>query len=263
MRGEICIGDAVNWDAPLNRGRFGWWSALPDQQRGNLFRDLTMRSHASLVNSPLHSGLCPPGGHGSLNYTAASSQRCTSTVPTIAGGSFTWLLWVYHTGTAANRSMMAYDASATPCLRLSTTNFQVAVNQGISALTASTTAVPTNTWSRVGMSVDYDGANYNVTYCLNGKADGTATTTGFGTTNTTLLFGIGNSVAANPFTGNMDGHTLYYRALSASEIAADYRAASAGFEHELNWTRRTVYSFIDAAPPATNRRRRLICGAAA
>lgn len=67
MRRIVDTSDPVNWSHPLNRGLVSWWLALPDQQRGVIWRDLCRRNHGTLTSGPTWQGASGrQGGWGSL-----------------------------------------------------------------------------------------------------------------------------------------------------------------------------------------------------
>lgn len=95
MHGSIYISDSIDWSCQLNSGLRHRWQSLPDQQRGNVCRDLCQRVHGTLVNAPSWAGpLGRPGGFGALRFVAASSQRVDlGDLPSHAG-AFWKSIWV-------------------------------------------------------------------------------------------------------------------------------------------------------------------------
>lgn len=234
MHGTVYIADAVNWDSSLNRGLVSWWRALPDQQRGNVFRDLTGRNHGALTNAPTWTGaLGRPGGHGSLyaDGFANPSQHVAASATTLS--AYTFGLWAKLSGSVS--ASLALMQNHTLYARPSFDTFRVQFNGGAFPTQDSTVIPSSNVWYQI--TVTYAGTSAGDTKLyLYGQDITAGTTVAIPAPNTTgITFPRGGAFAGQIM--HLDDVFLYSRALSASEVTALYQDSLRGNPETLNWHR--------------------------
>lgn len=250
MRSSINISDAVNHAASLNRGLVSWYLTLPDQQRGNVFRDLMMRNHGILTGAPTWSGMAHAGGHESLALVGASSQYVPLLSSTQAAALTTGTIacWARMSGTTASYPSIigcglgnAADKDGviiaqTPIADNSKVYAQVRNDSGTFGTYAATAA---NTGT--------DGLwhHFTLTYTLtalefymDGKSLGTDSGASGAFSPQELEIGRRNDDSYFYWTGNINDVRIYNRYLTTSEVQSLYRASSQGYPGELNWRRR-------------------------
>jgi hypothetical protein len=234
MRGTICIADAINWDSSLNRGLVSWLMALPDQQRGNVFRDLTMRNHGTLTGGPTWQGaIGRPGGFGSLSLDGSDDYADTSLPYTVFGSAFSIGCWLYRDG-----NPIAADTNDTL--------FSVGGNVYIPRLgrwqndyggfqfTAG--EIPSDgVWTHV--FVTSTGASAGETKIYNNGVSTGNDAAGGSLNNGNLRIGGQHTGTQRRYFGKLDDVRAYSRALSAAEVFAIYQDSRQGYPHTLNWRR--------------------------
>jgi hypothetical protein len=266
---SLNYGQLVNRACPLNRGLVSWWLTLPQRGKGNTFFDIAGANHGTLTNGPTWTGATGrPGGCGAIlldgtnDYVTVTSGSlsniftadrltvscwlkptanpaqfdCLISHVTDSGWGNGWIFW-FNSATDLRFAVQGYDT-----------------NRAIGT-------IPGNVWCHaIGT---YDGTNVSI--YING-VQGTddpyagAITAPVGD----MEIGRGKGDSFN-FNGAIDSVRVYDYALSASMAAALYREELATYPTTLNRVSPlTVFDVGGGAPPATNRRRRiLICGAAA
>lgn len=255
-RGTVCIGDAINWDSSLNRGLVSWWIALPDQQRGNVFRDLTLRNNGVLTNGPTWQGpLGRPGGYGSLNFVAASSQYADIGNPNSL---------VISTGNATLSALVKASVSAGDGTGI--LSFGNAVVTRLLCIEQTTMGLPrlelydgTNNPFTTGTSVISDLGWCLVTgvrdsgtlrIYVNGAEEGNAVDTAVNVSGgASQIWTIGRRMDARYFSGNIDHVQVWNRALSPAEVRAVYLESRAGNPLTLNRVRPYTVFDMGGAPP--------------
>lgn len=243
MYGEVCIGDAINWSHPLNRGLVSRWQALPDQQRGNVLRDLCMRNHGAISGATLR-GTARVGGSGSLLFDGSDDVvdlGAASNLLFTASSIFAISVWVkpaaidedgyiYSRGSTSSAGYGLYWKGGTNDIALS--------NGTATAAFLSSTVFTDIDWVHVG--VTYDGTT--AAYYRNGVAAGTATGYSFSAGSSNPLIGNrpGGASAATRFAGDVDDLRIWSDHLPP--MAEVYRESLAGSPRTLNWTRRRWYA---------------------
>lgn len=243
--GIITIADAVNWDCSLNRGLVSCYLPLPDQQRGNVFRDICNRNHGALINSPTWSADAPIGGLGSIDcgdypanrYVQApvnniwESTRCTVSVrfkSRVPNGFTGHISQVIESGTPAvyDRNFQCDDDAV---------SWRI-FDGGSKTVTASFTA---GTWVHaIGCATGSD-----IRMIVNG---GSVTTTAAGNpytgfSNPQLVIGQGDIF------GGLVEHCMFWnRALSDNEMRLVYEDSIRGYPNTLNWYRPSRYAAQEA-----------------
>lgn len=241
-------GDAVNWDASLNRGGLvSWWLALPDQQRGVMFRDLCGRSHGTLTNGPTWAGpIGRPGGWGSLGSVTGADRHAL--VPydarralTTAGTVSCWFRskstndidWLIRSGTDQVTGWRL-NAHWSDAFQIFTLNNSFISSTGLGIF-------GTRQWNHVAF-VWVRAAT--ITFYLNGKFVSTSDVSAIGdfainsdTDGTKLL-----SAGTNESCDLDDVRIVPNVAFSAGQIAELYSLSRRGYPGLLNWQRRYRYA---------------------
>lgn len=244
MPKHVFIADAVNRSCSLNRGLVSWWMALPDQQRGNVFRDLCMRNHGTLTNGPTWGGaLGRLGGWGSLacdgsdDYVQVSNCRFDSRCSFFA--------WVYprESTTCAVLETTLSPGSGTADREIYIDGSGLWTcrifdqDAGTNKTVTGSTAVG-NAWRHVGFSCD----GTNMTLYENGLQTGQTAAgspfTGFGTASLVMgRTGAGLSDHGNLLIDSVRQYSVGVSPATAWGIFAD---EAAGYPQTLNWMRRAV-----------------------
>jgi hypothetical protein len=254
MLGTVCIGDAINWDHPLNRGLIGRWKALPDQQRGNLFRDLLMRNPLTLTNGPLWvGGKGRPGGYGSLLFDGSNDHATATVGANLKPARLSCGAWFRIPSGAVSGGILCHGGGG---YRLyvgtigaggtsANDKLSLSVYNGSAFGTAtSANSVEDSLW-HFGLGT-FDGSN--VRLYLDGVLQATTALTGSMTSlgnNFTLGADQGGSTAR--FTGEIDDGMVFNYALSDSQVVELFKATKSELDPTLNWTFPLWYAAEQAA----------------
>lgn len=247
MHGEICIGDAVNWDAPLNRGLRSWWLALPGQSRGVKFRDLCLRNHGTLVNGPAWIGARGrTGGWGALDFPGSGDSRVETSLNFTLTSSVAF--WLYA------RTVANFDAPLIENNDVSG-NFhgfllssgQIQVWNNIDSAGVLVANISANTWYRVLLTRAGNSITNGLSLYLNGKLSGRVNTGAWTVPASGIWLGNQEGITTRELDGLLDGVKVWNRALSASEASADSQDALLGYPATLNWLPRRRTSAQQAA----------------
>lgn len=251
MNGIICISDAVNWAHPLNRGLVSRYVALPDQQRGVVFRDLCRRFDGTIVSGMAWEGAHGrPGGWGCLNCAGAGNYVNVGDRALGTGTAYTLTAWVRAsvsadeiffgrdkpTGATPRMWQLRFDAAGTiRFIRFNTSNASIGspVSSGV---------WDDNIWHRVAATTGPLGGTLYVDGKLEGSnvnvathQDGTGTTAAIGAASS-------NEPTQTPYNGLIDDvRIIAGRAWSAADAAADFLDCIQGCPGTLNWMRRGRY----------------------
>lgn len=241
MHGTVCIGDAINWGSPLNRGLVSWWLALPDQQRGNVFRDLCMRNHGTLTNGPTwHGAGGRLGGRGSVLTDGATNAVITSSSPAIElAVPFSVLWWQRDNSSASGGVMISQTnagASAGWYTQRATNSLYVNI-PGVGDASSASTATFDGRWHFVGFV--YTGAH--IEWFVNGTLDSQTARTGTPNPVTSGVYLGAYPGGGNKWAGWHDGAMVFNRPLSAGEVSSIAREGVRGYPTTLNWTRPRAY----------------------
>jgi hypothetical protein len=246
MHGEVYTGEAVNWDASLNRGLVSWWLALPDQQRGNVFRDLCSRYHGTLTNGPTWGGSKGrPGAFGSLAFDATDDHIADIAYAPGSGGltiacrtfglnhaiQFRPFFGLSNGGTT---SLQFWSGSATPSSQI---HFY-----GVAAGATTGSAAPSTalTGDDIHVGTLDNIAGGTMRYYRNGVELANDASSGNLSAINTIHIGRGR-VAAGTFAYlniTSPWFAIWNRELSASEVAVLNAEDRLGNPNRLNWVRR-------------------------
>jgi len=242
-------GNAVNRAAPLNRGLLGWWMVLPNRLGGggNTFRDLMGRNHGTLTNGPTWSSLRPPGGFGSLKFTASSSHyvSCGSSAShALAGNDFHVGFWVNPNSVSSYQLGIARDDGINRDFGLGYgfTTGKIIYFRGLGSfpvIESTNAVVVTGAWN----FIEAIRTGSTVRLYRNGVLAGSGTDS-----NTT-------SITANLTIGGRDqgGGTQYVDGyiseafIKLNQGVSRYFQSISGYQNELNWQRYPVYGTEQAA----------------
>jgi len=236
MHGEICIGDALNPDHPLNQkgGLVSRWLALPDQQRGVMFRDLCMRNHGVLTNGPLwQSAMGRTGGFGSLLLDGTNDYV---SVGSVQGdhANLTFGAWARLDSAGSFPMLVAFQTTPSYALEI-----RGAGGGGTLQLIVGSRLVTTYGTSDVGTGwhrwIATTGPTGSALY-RDGVSVGSDSTTA---ESAALQMAIGARVDGSfVWPGPVDDIVLASRPWSAAEVAADYAESRQSNPDTLNWIRR-------------------------
>jgi hypothetical protein len=228
-------GNPVKLAHPLNRGLVAWWYGLPNNGGGTRWFDLLGRYPATLTNGPVWSGQQQYGGalkfDGTNDYAEVSGSTDLvyntgmSVACWVSTGSFAQFLSFVTKGAEGNASL-CYDLS---CANTGS-DFNFSIGNPVTRCSTSTNNYSTGRWYRL-LGV-YDG-NGSVLY-IDGVSKATATP-GAVTMSTAkpIRFGGTPDDARWYANAHVADVSLWSRALSASEAAADYVEGRAGNPNRL------------------------------
>ncbi len=257
MKGKaLYYGQPINRAHPPNRGLVAEWAVVPWYASGPRFIDVAGRNHGTLTNAPKWVGsVGRPGGFGALSFTAASSQYVAMPVNCPTGGPFSLACWFRFTTAATVQVMIGAASGSAPLFRIGSGNVLEYGKSGVAVTVSGGSTLSANTWYHGVITVAGSGANS--TLYLNGKQDGQAVDNN--ATYTASVFWIGGRGDSSQYWGGLlDGAMYANRVWSASEVWHIYAESSRGNPSRWSWISPTTYFGVSAAPPATNRRRRVL-----
>jgi hypothetical protein len=232
MHGEVCIGDAINWDAALNQGLRNWWLALPGQQCGVISRDLARRSDGTLTNGTVPTGpRGNRGGYGCWQFDGTDDHIAITTIASTT--TFTVSLWIWPEAGDSYGSVFSQGATSGLFYKTGGTGAgKILFFSGGDKV--NNTVLPLNTWSHITCSI-LAGA---MTWYYNGQPDGTGTSVASFTPSR-----LGDDPSSETFKGKLSSIRYQVgRALTASEALALYEEECKGLPSLLNWTRSPNHS---------------------
>ena len=255
----IDLGNPVS-DHPVNRDLVAWWQPLPNNIGGNRLFDLKGRRHATLTNGGQWTlgvnGLPAIKGDGTDSaFVVAndSALQLTNNFTLAAAVRLNSLAAVEHSLFTKGANEYEFDiVSSGTSIRFN--------KDGVSVLMSAT--YPGNTaWHHVACT---KSGNDLVIY-IDGRPNlGTDPATFPGTGTRELVIGSDDATGSTKsMNGDMSDMRIYNVALSARRAHDLYRQWRLGHPDTLRWFSRKTYlhSVSGAAPPAGNRRRRVImCG---
>lgn len=268
MSKRIYIADAIDWGHSLNRGLAIRLQALPGQQRGVMFRDLTRYADGTLTNGPLWQGsLGRKGGFGSI-YVSGGADRVVATLPSLtATGQLTISMWLRSGGTdglgiAYPWSM--YEFFTAESLGIFAGGSALGYNIGFFDIASGNIAdTGANTFKDVNVQyvwkhliVSYDkNAATKTSFYLDGVnlANASDAVTGDIAGSVNRMNISSRYSGTFPWPGNVDDVRFWYgRALSASDASAVYQSSRQQYDPTLNWVKpRYVFDMGGASSPAT------------
>lgn len=249
--GPTLANDPVNRSHPLNRGRVGWWLGLPGTPRGRYVHDVMGRNHGTHSAGASWTAAGPPGGLGSVLYDGtAGLTDCGNVAAFALTSQVTLAIWAnantwvpdykdYLIGREGSSSPyfgygLRTDGGGVISFKIGTTVEN----------TVSTTPPATGTWNRIAGT--YDGASMR--FYINGVLVNSAALTGaIFDPNVALYIGNCPGDPTRGFDGRLADASVWNRALSAGEVAADYLDSLAGHAATLRRRRRSLATF---SPPA-------------
>lgn len=237
---------AVNWQCPLNRGLVSWWIALPDQQRGVIWRDICWRNHGTLTNmDPATDWVAARrlGGFGALDFVPSTNYVGVTGLGGWSGSNSTVLFWV---------RCRTYDASGFVAFGSTSASFPyyqiLSDTQPIVAgVTCTSAAYDWNdgTWRHFGgVSLSASTRAFH-----NGLLVGTGVAPITQATGT-KTYGIGDYIGSPNTSFSLDGQLdnlmVFNRTLSDSEVQRLYQDSLRGHPQMLAW-QESIYRSPD--PP--------------
>jgi hypothetical protein len=236
---------AINRSHPLARGLVAAWYVLPGMASGNRWYDLAGNNHGTLTNGPEWRGgaLNLDGTDDYVEVAAHSSLALGST-----GSPMTASVWVNRRSSGPEEGPLW--AFGRFYIRLNTNG---GGDAGLWGKGAAITGLLLNVWQHICFTFD---GNASLRAYVNGVANGTnLSDSSIASGSPSVL--IGSRPAVSYFDGHLNDVRIYNRALSPGEVRGIYTNPLAIFNRI-----ETPRVRIAAAPPAGNRRRRLIMGAA-
>jgi hypothetical protein len=256
MHGHIDIGDAVNRDAPLNRGLVSWWLALPDQQRGVMFRDLMMRNHGTLTNGPTWTGSWGlPGSYGAINCDGTNDYIVANSSSSLTGLDTDWsVVFRARLDTIANTFGFVSHAN--------NSGGGWTIGRHFAVLGGNLAVYDSTNWRNSGYTL-LDSLDYFIGVTATGTTlrfhvrapgvshNGTDVYATSSDANRGINLGrMWLNEDAHYLDGLMSDVAIFRRALSQAEFDRRYQASRLGYPNELNWLQRPVVSAQEAAASA-------------
>lgn len=250
MRDIIPIADAVNWGHSLNRGLISWWLALPEQQRGVIFRDLCMRNHGVLVSmDPATDWGGPrgrPGGWGSLDLDGTNDRLRIANNARQFVDHFTLSTWIYKRTTTYGTLYSRWLPSDGLIIYVDFVARGISVFLNSVLYSSTTNIFNRDEWAY--LTITYNRAATDLRYYVNGNlADSDSANTVVVDTANDLLWGASDTAGAEPLNAILDDMRFYGRCLSVSEVGQLYTLSRCGYPGLLNRIRRRMYAPEQAA----------------
>lgn len=260
MNTYVDISSPINWTMPLNKGLRHWWMALPNQNLGNRFRDLTRRKDATITGATPQAARARPGGWGCFLYDGTNDYGQTAAIDLSGTSTLSVSCWLY-LDVYSTDSKLALESSATSATNVGAIYFNPNAAAGNFQVRVCTTAAARNSysftrptaavWHYYTACFDRAGGAQQVIAVY---VDGVSQTLTVVDNNTTGTGGFGNHVwnlmarnAVSLFTaGRLDDLRIQDRVLSAPQALASYRASRAGWPQSLRWITSPVMRGQDA-----------------
>ena len=239
------LGNPVNRNHPLNRGRVAWWLTLQGAgyYGGTRLLDLMGATHGTLTGGPTwKSALGRVGGSGSLSFDGSNDYVDYGSRPALdSHAEVTIAFWIRGPQTQTQYSRIVEKGSNTDFY---IANGRTLANDGKLSFVGTGNGVPYAetgaimdgvTWhhvvataSGITLKMFVDGIEVSSAVLI--------TWTNTGTDN----FNVGSNNSGGGFFGQFELDDLGYwnRALSASEVLALYNESRQGNPDTLNWIRR-------------------------
>jgi len=226
-------GFLVNHQHPLNRGLVCWYLAVPGKFGGTKWRDLVQgyRGPFTTFTSSNCAGTNRPGGRGELNNTGAAQGRIITDVPragTLA--NLTVSAWVNHAGGVGFQQVLSRNAIAAGTMAFNLGKYAQKFETRLSTNGSAWAKVYTvsNAFS-VGQwyHILFTFAPDELKLYMDGieiapvkSTDNTCNTI----FNANADYSLGNTSSGSyAWVGSYDSFRMWYRTLTASEVAEEYR----------------------------------------
>ena len=240
------LGNPVNFDHPINRGRDFWLSGVEGfAGRGATWYSLFKRDlyPATLSSVDWATGVRPFSYALNCNATRYASLASSTTLD--YSRNFTLAATVKYVDNGGYQSIMSHgvggfyfritNGDKLNFLKSNTADIQI----------ASTSLVSGNTY-RVMVTLD-DQATANGVIYLNGVSDASFTTALTFDGNSGILIGSDMNAPAELNAGYITDVSTWSRALTAAEVYKEYRDWVGGYKTLLNWYTAKTYFFGPAA----------------
>lgn len=263
----------IDWSHPLNRGLVAWWLVVPGRMGygSATWRDLCGKYHGTLTGmdpkTDWGGARARPGGWGSLDFsTAATEYVAHSRIAELTGvAGFTVASWIrFPSSPAANDSYWGewdFPTATVQQFARYSSGLQWFVRNSANSAEANATIPTANLrlgdWNFIVCVADgsnlrvYSGGVQRASTALTGPyipSDSADWRIGWGRT--------GGGVH------RQDGHAYWNRPLSATEVSVLTRLAHRHYDGMLNRIS-LPFGAEEQAGGGANRRRRILCGAAA
>lgn len=229
----------INWSHPLARGILSAWGVVSNTgwQGGNVLRDAVIGTKkatvGTLTGGPTWNAALPGGGRA-MRFDGVNDYVDCGSNSAFRVNTFSFACWAMKHSNGADYGIASAGTSSW-YFRFHNTDTLQLVKAGTLDIDNSATTLTTNVWYRAGITVQDNGANRTYTFYLNGKADGSSTTTQtFAAGSSNFLFGA-DTGPGEYISGKIGAAILWNRELNAAEMREDYREARSGFPTLLNW----------------------------
>lgn len=248
QRPIINLADPVARRNPLNRGLLAWWLVAPGLTGGGTFADLLGRRHGTLVNMDPASdwiGTSRLGGWGALDFDGTDDYVDANNLTAIQGNSQPLTIsgwWRSSPGTTGLHLMAhQWNGNQGPIAFVNGTSIAWQVGSGTQRLTV-TGGWAHGVWTHLAFVFRGAGAVAgNMEVFKNGAIAGSSSLSGANAAHA-ITFKIAHATGGVDYwTGQADGVRVYNRALSASEIAAEYDLSRRYCHGRLNLIRRPTW----------------------
>lgn len=236
--GPPTASDPVEWSHPLNRGRLGWWLALPHLAGSTAFYDLLRRAPGALTNMTASAWRATdrPGGWRHVAFDGADDhiQIPTGLVP--LPQQHTLAAWVRIDVLGSTYHQFLSCGNYNGELRYDAGNMVLEYVIGRSSAYLSLFyPLAAGTWYRVVGATDTASSTLYVNGVQVSQIAASSVTDVVG------LERIGRRFDdVFPLNGSIDDVGVWSRGLSPAEVGADYRLSSAGYPGVLRRSSRAV-----------------------
>lgn len=252
MRGQVDMGQPVNWASPLNRGLVSWWAVLPDTNRGAVtWRDIARQNHGTLTNMDPTTdwkASTRPGGFGALDFDGADTYLNTgSSLLDGVTNDFAVFCWVRPSAVASLQAL--FGKRNIP----GTAGFDCALNSaalrfvvvGVAAYDSSGITVSADSWQFVG----FIKTGSIVKFVYNGDVISSSSTGTISAANgATFVFGIRLEFLDRELIGQADGLRVFTSSPTDSQVKQLYLDDLAGNPQTLKWITPPNYFYEAPAP---------------
>ena len=242
-RGTIHLGNAVNWQNDLNKGRRHWWLNVPRSMGGTRFHNLAHPAHIALANGPTAAPPGRAGGYGSVLLDGSDDWGETPVVPTVALPITLSCVFRMDAGGGTNPRLLSHDTGINDGYRLQIVSGVLHVTFGGVAVYSSgftpTAGVP------YFVAASITGATGTVTFylfnLLTGALQTTSVAVGTPAGSTPDRFSV-SIAATDQFKGLLDDLSVFDRVWNGTgEAWRQFEQVRKGHPDTLRWqTTRTA-----------------------